>query len=120
MTFKVCCHSKRSSTHGGIICYSYSLGDYADLNAALDRIISVVANSSRPFENETTIYYINVIAPEGVYPLVSHTYSYEDCVKLVAQRRETRRLVAEICVINGMPAGTPCWIAQEISITSGN
>ena len=120
--FKVCCQIGWSGLHypHGKAYHSHSYGDYDNLNDALDRFIAIIANRMTPLKNEIVDYYINCMAPRGVYPIVSHTYSYEECVKLIVQRQKTRRLIAELCVLKGLPAGDPCWIAQKISVTSGN
>ena len=122
MTFKVCSHSEWSSLHfpHGKAYHSHSHGDYDELNQALDQLNKISTNYPMPLTDGGVDFYINVIAPYGVYPIVSRTYSYEECVKLISQRRETRKLIAAMCVLEGMPGGNPCWISKKICNLSGN
>jgi len=84
MTFLVCSRSETVLSDGCRLGHSYTYGTYTKIGPALQRIKEVVENSHR-YRDEEISYYINELAPRNVYPLVSKTYSYEECLKLIAQ-----------------------------------
>jgi hypothetical protein len=75
--FLACSSSKRLQPEGWTMCHSVTYGEYDNLEAAMKRLKEVVDNAYK-WKDEVINYYVNELAPSGIYPIVAKTYSYEN------------------------------------------
>uniref|UniRef100_A0A6C0B1P6 Uncharacterized protein n=1 Tax=viral metagenome TaxID=1070528 RepID=A0A6C0B1P6_9ZZZZ len=72
--FLACSNSRVRIRSGGIFCHSFSYGEYDTLKEAMTRLNEVAENAFYGGDEETIKYFVNELAPPGIYPVVAKTY----------------------------------------------
>ena len=72
--FLACSNSYICIQNGGILCHRFSYGEYDTLEEAMTRLKKVAENAFSWGDKETINYFVNELAPPGIYPVVARTY----------------------------------------------
>uniref|UniRef100_A0A6C0B2U8 Uncharacterized protein n=1 Tax=viral metagenome TaxID=1070528 RepID=A0A6C0B2U8_9ZZZZ len=72
--FLACSNSCICIQDGGILCHSFRYGEYDTLEEAMTQLKKVVKNAFSWGDKETIIYFVNELAPPGIYPVVAKTH----------------------------------------------
>jgi len=87
--FLVCCRREEVQPTGWTLCSSNDYGEYDNLEAAIARMNEIVnnhlkwkntgiakSNATKLASQAVESYYVNELAPKGIYPIVVKTYPY--------------------------------------------
>jgi hypothetical protein len=71
--FLALCRWETKLRAGGKLCGTYNYGEYNTLEEAVARV-NEIADNAYAFRDEIVSYYVNELAPPGVYPVVAKSY----------------------------------------------
>lgn len=71
--FLACCRWELKLRGGGKLCQSHNYGEYDTLQEAVARL-NEVADNPFAMRYDVVSYYVNELAPPGIYPVVTKSY----------------------------------------------